>query len=243
MNRFVRRLARICGVLDGLCLVLLSAVPSAAQAVVFWPSPVPLVEGVLERRSPDCLTLAITPGVYISLQPDGRIETRTVVGSWECASRIGASVLRFDGAGTPRFLFLQSRDPIGTPGIIPEPNAHHVGPGPLTVARAQQVVHATAAEFPHLLGPQGTDGEAYSANVELLRRVIWHLRLAGFEAARQRNPSGLISADKLCVRLEGAWQAIDIGTLGSAGRAMVIVVQLIGGADPLPDLGLPDPPS
>ena len=37
--------------------------------------------------------------------------------------------------------------------------------------------------------------------------MIWHLHLAGFQAGRQRNPSGAISIDKLTIvhqrRVEG----------------------------------------
>src|SRR5206468_7964135 len=74
----------------------------------------------------------------------------------------------------------------------PPPPSTHVGPGPLSEARARQVVFATAEEFPYLTAVFGSDDEAVAAADQLLLRTIWHLQLAGYQAGRQRNPSGAI---------------------------------------------------
>jgi hypothetical protein len=116
----------------------------------------------------------------------------------------------------------------------------HVGPGPLTEDRARQVVYATSNEFPQLTRVFGSDGEALSAAEELLLRTVWHLQLAGYQSARQRNPSGVISDDKLNILLNGSWQAYDIFSLGFAGRATTVQFVSIGGANPIPDSGIPD---
>ena len=57
---------------------------------------------------------------------------------------------------------------------------------------------------------------------QLLRRTIWHLQLAGFQAAGQRNPSGAISSDKLTIFINGGWHVYDIYSLGVAGRATTV---------------------
>ena len=78
------------------------------------------------------------------------------------------------------------------------------------MTRAEQVVNATASEFAGLTAARGSEAEAQAAATELLRRVIWHLRHAGFDAGRQKNPSGAISGDKLTMFADGAWHAVDI---------------------------------
>lgn len=225
-----------------LALLLCASNLSAQSPVLFSTVPLPLVEGTLVTLPNGQLALASAPGTYISVQPDGRIETRTEANAWEFASRAGDSVLRFDGAGTARYLFvvgLPSSKPPDRPDP-PKPSGHHVGPGPLSADRARQVVMATAGEFPALTKVFDSDEAALSAATELLRRVVWHLQLAGFQAARQRNPSGLISGDKLCIVIDGNWQAYDISSLGYAGRATTMQFQTIGGAQPVADAGLQD---
>src|SRR5262245_46262419 len=83
------------------------------------------------------------------------------------------------------------------PPPAPPTNPYHVAPGPLDIARAERVVYATASEFPNLTAPPSSEQEGVARAEELLLRVIWHLKLAGYDAARQRNPSGAISNDKL----------------------------------------------
>jgi hypothetical protein len=124
-----------------------------------------------------------------------------------------------------------------TPGVG---GTGHVGPGPLTADRAQQVVFGTAAEFPQLTQVFSTDQAAVDAATQLLLRTIWHLRLAGYQAAQQRNPSGLISGDKLTIIIDGSWHAYDIFSLGFAGRATTVQFLEISGANPVPNNGIPD---
>jgi hypothetical protein len=126
------------------------------------------------------------------------------------------------------------------PEIAPS-NPFHVGTGPLDATQAERVVQSTAQEFPHLTAPRGTSDEAIGAAEELLLRVIWHLQIAGFEAARQRNPSGAISNDKLTIVIDGRWQAYDIFMdYGQAHQATRVIFLPISGANPLPYPGVPD---
>lgn len=181
-----------------------------------------------------------SPGVVLSLQPNGSIETRpaTAIAAWELATRVGPSLLRYDGAGTPRFLFVQE---LGSPKTTePVESQFHVGPGSLTIDRVKQIVLATGAEFPGLLEAFPSNDRADAAAEEFLRRVIWHLQHAGYQAARQRNPSGVISLDKFCVLVDGSWQAVDLGSLGYAGVAERLIFQTISGAQPVDDPGIPD---
>jgi hypothetical protein len=128
----------------------------------------------------------------------------------------------------------------------PEPeqqpsNRNHVGPGPLDRDRAKLVVERTAAEYPHLLGPFPTDRQAIRAAEELLLRSIWHLQRAGFQAGRQRNPSGAISNDKLTVFAEGEWRAYDIfRDYGVANQVTDVIFLRVHPADPIAYPGIPD---
>lgn len=111
----------------------------------------------------------------------------------------------------------------------------HVPPGPLTEARAEQVVYRTANEFQQLLTVAGAD--------ELLRRTIWHLHLAGFQAGRQRNPSGAISSDKLTIFINGGWHVYDI--FGLQDPLTVHFIEVPSGCSSdgcsyIPDGGIPD---
>jgi hypothetical protein len=222
----------------------------SASPVVFLPQATALQEGTLEPLPGGLFALTTAPGVFVSVQPDGRIETRTIVGPWEEASRIAPNLLQYDGAGTTRYIFIQDRQTQPAPGPTPMPtptfistptsNPNHVGAGPLSPDRARQVINATAAEFPQLLRVFGTEDDAVNAATELLRRTIWHLQLAGFQAGRQRNPSGAISADKLTIFIDGGWHVYDVYSLGFAGRATIVQFLEITGADTVQDTGIPD---
>lgn len=137
--------------------------------------------------------------------------------------------------------------PVPTAPSSPEPpplgnsGSYHVGDGPLTADRAWQVLEATAAEYPHLAGAHPTGDQAVAAAQELLLRYIWHLQLAGFQAGRQRNPSGAISGDKLTIFLDGQWKAFDIFfDVGAANRPAELIFWEVFPADHVPDGGLPD---
>jgi len=88
---------------------------------------------------------------------------------------------------------------------------HDTG-GPLTAIRAGQIVGGTYHEISSLTaGPVSLDVRAAN-QLELLLRMSWHLRLAGFSAGRQKNPSGVISSDKLTVVVNGVLRAYDVFT-------------------------------
>jgi hypothetical protein len=122
--------------------------------------------------------------------------------------------------------------PAPSPSPSPSGQNGHIGPGPQTEDRARTATTGTYNEFPSLHAVFGSEGEAVGAADQLLRRTIWHLQLAGFEAARQKNPSGAISSDKMCVKIGGVWRVFDIYSLGVAGRATTVHWLEISGANP-----------
>jgi hypothetical protein len=144
---------------------------------------------------------------------------------------------------------LRRPEPAAAPEPPPPPpppppapgNGYHVAAGPLTAARAQQVVFATSNEFAHLKAPRSTEAQARAAGEELLRRTIWHLRVAGYQSGRQKNPSGAISNDKLTVAIDGAWRAYDIFMdYGAPGVAMRVIFKEVFPANSLADSGISD---
>jgi hypothetical protein len=120
-------------------------------------------------------------------------------------------------------------------------NPYHVPPGDLSYARAQEIVFATCNEFPGLTSPRGTESESRAAGEELLLRIIWHLHLAGFDAGRQKNPSGAISGDKLTIYLEGGWHAFDVFIdVGNPGQPIRPAFTEVFPANPVPEGGIAD---
>lgn len=111
----------------------------------------------------------------------------------------------------------------------------HIGPGAPSVERARQVVLGTAAEFP----AQVAQGSNVDVMEELMRRMIWHMQVAGMQAGRQKNPSGAISKDKLTAFLDGAWHVYDVLSDRASGPFDVHMDEV-----PLPnyqaDLGIAD---
>lgn len=127
------------------------------------------------------------------------------------------------------------------PPAAPVESPYHVGPGPQAPWRAEQVVRATADEFAHLLAPRGTDAEAVAQSEELLRRMIWHLQHAGFQAGRQRNPSGAISNDKVTVFADNAWRAFDVFyDYGVANQPTQVIFYEVFPPSPIADGGIAD---
>lgn len=116
----------------------------------------------------------------------------------------------------------------GTPPPAPAPD-----PSKLTVDHARQIVFDTAAQFPELLKVFGSDEEATSAASELLEHTMWNLTAEGFSTRHQRNPSGVISGDKLDILIDGQWQLYDIFSLGFAGRATVVQFVSTPGPNPV----------
>jgi len=105
---------------------------------------------------------------------------------------------------------------------------------------ARRIVLGCASEYPNLLGVFPTDQQATDADEQFLLRVIWHLQLQGFNAARQKNPSGLISNDKLCIMINGAWHSYDIMSMGFAGHATTVTFNEVTPPNPIADPGIPD---
>lgn len=116
--------------------------------------------------------------------------------------------------------------------------AKHVAPGALTEDKAKQVTNATADEFPCYLGTFSSPDQVEGAAERLLRRIIWHLEKYGFQSDRQRNPSGLISKDKLNIYINGGWHTYDIFSLGATRLTMVWGE--VFPPDPIADSGIPD---
>jgi len=89
---------------------------------------------------------------------------------------------------------------------------------PISEEYAEALINGCAEEFPHTVAVYGSESEAEGYAEELLLRIIWHLKLAGFDAAQQRNPSGAISKDKMNIFIRNTWRTYDIFALGVAGR-------------------------
>jgi hypothetical protein len=123
----------------------------------------------------------------------------------------------------------------------PTSNPYHVGPGPASYERAIDVLEGVEAEFPHLIGAYPTEDQAISAGEQFMLRFIWHLHQAGYNAGRQRNPSGAISRDKMTLYLDGRWRAFDVlFDFGVAHRPAQVIFLEVEPADHVPDGGIPD---
>jgi hypothetical protein len=157
----------------------------------------------------------------------------------------------------PTFLFWRARAVSGTakspdsPKVAFElegqgghisPNGYDDGQGsPQSEQYALDIIHGTADEYPHTLAIFDNEPQAVLAAEELLLRIIWHLKLQGFDAARQRNPSGAISMDKMNIFIRGTWRTYDIFTLGFAGVATRVGgLQRMFPEDPQFHDGIPD---
>ncbi len=150
----------------------------------------------------------------------------------------GEETLRRPSSGNPE----TPPPPPSPPGPELTPsNSYHVAAGPLDAAQAERVVYATGNEFAILTTPRPTSDEAIGAAEELLLRTIWHLQLGGFEAARQRNPSGAISNDKLNVLIQGRWRAFDVFLdYGRPNQTTRVIFYEVSPSNPLPYPGVPD---
>lgn len=113
-------------------------------------------------------------------------------------------------------------------------------PVPLTSYTVGQIVGGVANEFPALFANYPSDAETVAACQEYVLRTIWHLQQAGFTAGRQRNPSLLISNDKITVFVDGTYRAYDIASLGGAGSPNVPHIIRVSPADYVADAGTPD---
>lgn len=103
------------------------------------------------------------------------------------------------------------------------------------------MIIATRDEFPWLVAARSTESEGVAAAAELLRRMIWHLQLAGFQAGRQQNPSGAISSDKLTIFADGGWHAYDVfRAVGTPGEPTEVIFWEVFPASTVADGGIPD---
>jgi hypothetical protein len=127
-------------------------------------------------------------------------------------------------------------------GVAAAPATGHPGAAvPLTAFEAGKIVGGTGNEHPLLLAPT-PDLATREANAEeMLERMIWHLQLAGFNAGRQRNPSSLISKDKLTVDTDGETKAYDVFIgLSEFTQAMGVHMARVCPADYVATGGTPD---
>lgn len=93
------------------------------------------------------------------------------------------------------------------------PTGHPAGPYDGTAFRAGLIIGGTAHEWAALVAIAPDQATRDANQLQLLLRTIWHLRLDGYQAGRQRNPSGILSTDKLTVVEDGGFlRAFDCYT-------------------------------
>ena len=184
----------------------------------------------------------VTVGLSIIEQPAG-VTSGTAAADAKPSTRYFWRVRAKDTITTGPWSAVQSfRTPAGGGGGGGgNPVGCHIASGAATLQRAELVVYGCGTEFPGLLAVFPTTEQAEATAEELLRRTIWHLQLAGFQAARQRNPSQAISKDKLNIVIGGSWHTYDIYSLGTAGVATRITgLNEVFPPNPVPDTGIPD---
>lgn len=119
-------------------------------------------------------------------------------------------------------------------------SGHDTG-GLLTAIRAGQIVCGTGNEFSALKNATATLAQREANAEELVRRMIWHLKQAGFSAGRQKNPSGAISKDKLAVVVDAVTRAYDVfSSYDTYTSALHTQMGEVGPANLVDDAGIPD---
>jgi len=118
-------------------------------------------------------------------------------------------------------------------------DGHAAAPG-LTAREAGVIICGTGNEFPGLLDAAVDDATRLAECEELLLRCIWHLQQAGFTAGRQRNPSGLLSNDKLTVIVDGITRCYDIFGINPFADPITMHMIEIGGPNMVADAGTAD---
>lgn len=117
---------------------------------------------------------------------------------------------------------------------------HDTG-GLLNAIRAGQIVCGTGNEFPALKNATVDLPTRVTNATELIARMIWHLRQAGFTAGQQRNPSGILSDNKLCVVVDGVTRAYDVlRGKGEFTQPMDTQMLEVAPADLVDYAGIPD---
>ncbi len=114
-----------------------------------------------------------------------------------------------------------------------------IGTGETTAYRAGLIIGGTAHEYPALVAIVADEATFDANRVELLLRTIWHLNQAGFTAGRQRNPSGILSTDKLAVIESGVTRAFDCYT-GTFTAGMTVQAIQVSPPNLVADPGTPD---
>src|SRR5436190_17784811 len=115
-------------------------------------------------------------------------------------------------------LVLAPSEPV-PPAEGPLPPSTH---GPLTEANAKMVLQNVASWMPTALAVYDRTELAIDYATQLLIRYLNALRDLGFEAFRQRNPSGQISGDKINIKVDGEWRLFDVFSLGFGYDAGVV---------------------
>jgi len=146
-----------------------------------------------------------------------------------------------DGSGGTTDLPADSSDGGATAAGVAAagPTGHPAGPYDGTAFRAGLIIGGTSNEWP-LLSVATADQATRDANQGiLLRRIIFHLLLDGYSAGLQRNPSGIISGDKIALVEDGALRAMDVFT-GIFSNPLVTQAVQVSPANLVPDPGIPD---
>jgi len=104
-------------------------------------------------------------------------------------------------------------------------DGHPAGAYDGSANRAGLIIGGVALEYPLLVAATVNQATRDARQAELLSRIVWHLLADGYTAGKQRNPSGIVSGDKIAVVEDGVLRAFDIFT--SPSYASVITVQAL----------------
>jgi hypothetical protein len=125
------------------------------------------------------------------------------------------------------------------------PNAHIGAEVPRNLVAVGMIIGGMMGEFPALFAV-AVDEPTRRANIaEAIGRAIWHLQLAGFQAGKNRNPSGATGIDNFTVNVDGVWRGYDCVfgmyfTNFSQPWSFVMQPLLPSETTYLPDGGIPD---
>ena len=119
------------------------------------------------------------------------------------------------------------------------PTGHPAGPYDGTALRAGLIIGGTSNEWPLVSVATPDQATRDSNQATLLGRIIWHLLTDGYTAGKQRNPSGIISGDKIALVEDGVLRAMDVFT-GVYTAPLVTQAIQVSPANLVPDPGIPD---
>ena len=129
----------------------------------------------------------------------------------------------------------------GASGCAANTGTGHVDPAlPRNMVTAGMIICGTAAEWATLMDPVADQATLDAEAEHMIWRMIWHLNTQGFTAGRQRNPSGLISKDKVTVQIYGAYRAYDVLALNPPSDFMTSHCIQVFPADYVADGGIAD---